>query len=163
MAYTPLTTEEEIKMLFSDSGVDLRLLSAGDASATLDWFIKDATTTVTMYAGQRYEVSTLATDNYIRIAATWIAAYRLSQREGNPSLFHVRYQEIMVELEQIRDGILPLIDANTRWDMVPSISNIVHDPRHRSQTLRVDRDTSTAIGGTRPQDVADNPFYFNEL
>lgn len=154
MATVRLTTRKEMENLFSIMGIDLRLDEMPNCKAVLDFFILDASSQVGLYIGQRYTLTDLSTNDFVRSITTWIACYRLSARKGNPTLFAGRYQEILEQLEQIKNGELPL-DAATRWDMVPTLSNIEHDPRFRDRTSRVDQETSTGLGGTRPQELSD--------
>lgn len=159
--FQALTSRQEMENVFTVQGVEFRTNPFSDEPRcvqVINYFIQMASVKVLSYIGQRYEVATLRIHPQARFLATWIACYYLSQRAGNPSLFHARYEEAMQELVEIRDGIMPLLDANTRWDMVPTMSNMEHDPRYSDQTLRVDPETSTGNGGTVPRIMSDPPF-----
>jgi phage gp36-like protein len=161
-----LTTRKEMARLFKGQGLSFRTdLEDGDCEEMLGMYIDDATSTVLSYLGQRYESLPLSQSPWVRIRATWLACYYFSQTGGSPSLFYGRYQAIMDDLKAAKDGSLPILDNNgdplpTRWDMVPSMSNINHDPRYRAQTRRVDPDTSTPdMGGTRERIISDIPGF----
>jgi len=159
--YQALTSRQEMENVWTMQGIELRTNPFSDEPRcvqVLNYFIQMASVTVLKYVAQRYETSTLRVHPQARFLATWITCYYLSQRAGNPSLFHARYEEAMQELTDIRDGIMPLLDANTRWDMVPTLSNMEHDPRYSDRTLRVDPETSTGNGGTVTQERSDPPF-----
>jgi len=154
--YTPLTTREEMEFVYSLQGVETKIFHEAKCVRILNWFIQQATVRVLTYLKQRYDTTTLNVHPVPRGYATWIACYYLSQRSGNPSLFYSRYEETMDELQRISTGELPLLDANTSYDFVPSMSNMEHDPRYRDRTLRVDPETSTQQGGTRPQETSES-------
>lgn len=159
--YVALTSRTEMENVFTVQGVEYRTNPFSDEPncvRILNYFIQMASVRVLTYIGQRYATGTLQNHPQARFLATWIACYYLSQRAGNPSLFHARYEEAMQELVDIRDGIMPLLDADTRWDMVPTLSNMEHDPRYSDRTLRVDPETSTGNGGTVTQERSDPPF-----
>jgi len=146
---TRYTSRAEMERLYSPRGLEYRAGTGFDCQTTLNWYIDDASATIDAYAGQIYAKADLATSTWIRVRATWIACYRLSQIEGNASQFIGRYDEAMDELRQVKDGLLPVPDLSTSIDVVPSMSNIDHDPRHRYATLRVQPETSTAVNGSR--------------
>lgn len=153
------TNRATMEKLFSQQGIEFRIGEADDCNDVLNFYIDDATSTIDSYASQIYLESDLATSQWVKIRATWLACYRLSQSGGNPSLFYTRFGEIMEELKQVRDGTLPIPGLATREDLVPSMSNIEHDPRYRDTTRRVDTATSTPnAGGKRPRDLSDDPF-----
>lgn len=154
---TQHTTRAEMALLFGRSGVNLRVADYDSADDILDFIIDDATSTIDQYASQLYAVADLTTSTWVRIRCTWIACYLLSQRLGNPSLFYSRYEQIINELQEVRDGLLPIPLLSTTEDMVPSMSNIEHDPRFREKTLRVEREVSTGDSSSK-QDTAPTSF-----
>jgi hypothetical protein len=143
------TSREEMEKLFSACGVELRLVCASDKDEALDFFIDDATLMIRQFAGQLYGDADLNNSAWIRIRATWIACYLISQRKGAPSLFFARYEQIIQELNMVKDGLLPIPELSTSIDAVPALSNIDHDPRFRYKTLRVQTENSTATGGSK--------------
>lgn len=147
------TSKAEMQRLFSACGVNYRMDDADDPEDTLDFYIDDATSTMQMYAGQIYDMTSLNTSKWVRIRTTWIACYRLSQRMGNPSLFFNRYDEILQELQKVQLQQLPIPELATSVDMVPTMSNVEHDPRYREKTLRVESEVSTGATSGR-QDLS---------
>ena len=156
---TQLTSRKEMEHLFTALGIEFRVDQGPKGKLMLDFYINDASSTILAYAGQRYSAADLATSDFIKVRAAWLACYRLSQVGGNPSLFYGRYGEIMEELKNIQNGNLPLPDLSTTYNMVPTLSNIEHDPRYRDRTRRVDTETSTSVGGTRTQETSESPYY----
>lgn len=149
MPQTQYTTRADMELLFTRLGVNLRTARYGDSTDAIDFFIDDASTTIDQYASQWYYPADLATSRWVKIRATWMACYLLSQVAGNPSLFYTRYDLIMQELDKVQQGLLPIPELNTRADMVPSMGNIEHDPRFREKTLRVETEVSTGENGKR--------------
>lgn len=143
------TSRSEIEKLFGVQGVEIRLDDVPDCDSVLDFYIDDATLIVKQHAGQIYAEADLATSKWVKIRATWIACYYLSQRFGNPSLFYGRFEVIMRELMDVQQGLLPIPELATSIDIVPAMSNIDHDPRARYRTLTVQKDTSTAVNGAK--------------
>jgi hypothetical protein len=147
------TSKVEMQRLFSACGVNYRMDDADDPEDTLAFFIDDASSTVDMYAGQIYNQSDLNTSQWVRIRATWLACYLLSQRMGNPSLFFNRYDQILQELQKVQQQQLPIPGLATSVDMVPTMSNLEHDPRYREKTLRVESEVSTGATSSK-QDLS---------
>lgn len=158
---TRYTTRALMGWLFKSLGVEYRIEDSPDCDETLNFFIDDASSQIGAFLEQVYYPADLAGSTWVKIRATWLACYRLSQRGGNPSLFYGRVQEIMDELNAVKNGLLPIPGLATRADFIPSMSNIEHDPRYRDATRRVDPETSTpGLGGTRPQDITEYPGGF---
>lgn len=157
---TRYTSYAEMAHLFKRIGLEFRIGTEVDCEDTLNFYIDDVTSTIDAYAGQLYSSADLNTSTWVRTRATWLACYRLSQIGGEPSLFYARYEEIMAELQKVLDNILPIPGLAASIDMVPSMSNIDHDPRYFKATRRVDPETSTPnTGGTRPREVSFNPWF----
>lgn len=153
------TSEAEIKRLYGKKGVELinSDIAGTDVAALWDEVIADATQTIDQYAAQIYNQSDLAQSRWVRIRATWIAAFRLSQRKGNNDLFAQRYDEIMEELEKIMTLTIMIPNTPLSGDMSPMMSNPTIDPKSNSKKIRVQQEIST--GGTSDrQDLAWLPW-----
>lgn len=153
------TSEAEIKRLYGKSGVQLILkdISGSDVGEIWDEVIADATQTIDQYAAQIYNQQDLATSRWVRIRATWIGAFRLSQRTGSNDLFAQRYEEILEELEKVLELKLMIPNIPLSADMSPMMSNVTIDPRSNSKKIRVQQEIST--GGTSDrQDLAWLPW-----
>lgn len=151
------TTREEMSHLFTAIGVEFRLEGSPDCQLRLNFYIDDATSYIDQYLSTMYNQVDLNSSTWVRTRATWIACYRLSQVGGNPSLFGGRFEEIVEELQKVKDGSLVVPELGTKWDLVPSMSNIDHDPRFRARTRRVDGETSSpSTGGTKSRDMSED-------
>lgn len=119
------TTEHEIINLFSSYGVDLRLDDL-DASRRSEWFtqsISDATETMNGYLAQRHEPQYLKQSYWVRMRATFMAAYYLSRRRGNPSQFVDRIEEIKEEMMEVIAGRLLIPGVPHVADFAPDSQN----------------------------------------
>lgn len=150
---TQYTSRTEMNRLFSAQGVEFRLDDAFSCEDDLNFFIDDASSTVDQYASQVYLPADMYTSKWVRIRTTWIACHLLSQRQGNPSLFFGRYEQILDELQRVAQQALIIPELSTREDMVPTMSNIEHDPRYREKTLRVESTVSTGSTSSK-QDLS---------
>lgn len=144
----PFTTRDEIERLFGEKAVKLRQEDLQGGDLTLYWtdLIADATTKMQAYLEMYYEPADLANSRWVRVRATWIGAFLLSQRRGNPAQYLSRYQEIMEELQAIAAGILQVPGLPTRADFTPAMNNLIVDDRYALAKLRVHDPIST--GGT---------------
>lgn len=137
LAYT-FTSEPEIKRLYSVVGVELQVLDLKNADVATYWseVVADATTEMLAYLAQLHTAADLYNNYWVRQRATWIAAYRLSQRSGNPPQFADRYLQILEELEKVKNGDLIIPDVPVRYDLAPSMSNVYVDARYEYQKIR---------------------------
>ncbi len=154
LTYT-YTTQAEIERLYGKTGVAAITADLQGTNIASMWeeIIADATLTIDSYASQVYDQEDLATSRWVRNRATWLAAYRLSQRKGNNDLYAQRYQEIIDELEKVKSLILIIPNIPTSSDLTPAMSNISIDPRYNIRKVRVNPEIST--GGTSDrQDIS---------
>ena len=143
-----LTSEDEINRLFSTSGVSLRIddLSAGDQTTFKNEIIYQATETIYTYLETLYELADLGNSYWVRQRATYIAAYLLSLRKGNPGHFVRMYNEAIADLEAVQSGSLQVPSLYLKEDLSPSMSNLTVDNRYHLHKQRVHPSIST--GGT---------------
>jgi hypothetical protein len=146
LTYT-YTSEDEIKRLASVSGVNLRTSDLVGSNTTDYWteLVADATDIVNQYVLGLYEEIDLADNRWVRTRASWIGLTQLCRRRGNPVPDSVlqRYEEIIEELLQVRDGFMQIPRLPTRADIVPVMSNLRVDDRYLSRKLRVNPNIST--------------------
>lgn len=149
------TSQAEIERLYGKKGVQSMLVdvSGDDVAAIWNELVADGTQTIDAYAAQIYNQADLATSRWVRTRATWIAAFRLSQRKGNNDLFAQRYDQIIEELEKVMTLQLVIPNLPYSADMSPAMSNITVDPRYNIRKLRVQPEISTG-GVSDRQDVA---------
>lgn len=150
------TSEDEIKKLFSQRGLDLHLdddesLDDPDADEleSLDWVIDDATDEVNLYVWTLYAPADLANNRKVRSWATWIACYFLSQRKGDPALWVERYDKIIEQLTAVRDGNLKIPRVPVRTLTRPELGNQVVDQRFNTATIRTQQSISVGQPTTR--------------
>lgn len=151
--------------LFTRFGVEIRIQDGTFDDSTLDMFIDDATSYIQQELIGLYNNSDLNLSPWVRIRATWLACHYLSQVGGAPSLFYARVEGIFKELENVRNNMLPIPGANgepipARYESLPALSNIEHDPRYFDATRREDPETSVPqSGGTRPRNFTEVPGF----
>lgn len=156
MSQTKFTSRDEMERLFGHMGVALRLEGANDQEATLNFFAELASSQVQQYCGQFYSAADMETSEWVRHRCTWMACYLLSQRSGDASLFYGQYDQFLNDMQQVANGSLPIPGLATAEDMVPALSNIIHDPRYRYETLRVESRTSTGTPNSSKQFRSDS-------
>jgi len=135
---TYYTSEDEMKQLFGEEGVSLRMddVDVDEYEDTITDIIADATETCDLYLRARYDQSDLATSKWVRRRATFIACYYLSRRRGNPAEYVTQYEEARADLEDVKDGDLLLPGVPVSASMTPTMSNFVMDARN-VQPMRV--------------------------
>lgn len=150
LAYT-FTTQAEIERLYSVEGVELQVLDLKNANVALHWaeVIADATTEMTSYLQGLYADADLYNNYWVRRRATWIAAYRLSQRSGSPPQFAERYLQILEELQKVKNGDIMIPDVPVRSDLAPSMSNMYVDARYEYQKIRTNPSINVGESSSR--------------
>jgi len=148
-----LTSYEEISRLFSTAGVDVRLDDADAVTDTelviLDEIIADASETVWQYVWTQYADADISNSTWVRRRATYIAAYFLSQRRGNPSQFIDRYQHIIEELQAVFKRELYIPGLNVNVTASPTVANYIIDNRGIGPVQRVTQDSLETYPGQR--------------
>lgn len=139
------TTREEMQRLFSERAVSLRIDDMNTVSQD-EYFVElaeDASDIINQYCENLYDQADLYNSRWVRIRATWIACYLLSQRRANPSLLVGRYQEILEELEKVRLQIIDIPGLAKRDNFFPAMSNLTIDMNYPVHSLRVQETLST--------------------
>jgi hypothetical protein len=153
-----LTSRAEIERLFSTSGVDFRVddLSVADQTNMFNSIIGYATDTVAAYTLHRYNTTDLMTSRWVRDRATFIGAWMLSRRRGNPGQYTAEYEMALADLEKVLNGRPPLMipGVPVRAADVPTVSSYRVDDRYRYDKLRVARWQST-------KPYAGQPFFYD--
>lgn len=101
-----LTSEEEIKRIFSTDGVDNHLEDMPNYAVHMKEVIARATAKVLMYLRGVFSIEEMQINPWVREKASYIACYLISIRTGNPSLYGAMYEEALIELTQVRNGQL---------------------------------------------------------
>lgn len=174
MALESLTyfcTAANVEGVLSANGVKLRLDDDQDgavSSAELEYLTfarGDATETVRFACWMKYADSWLATSNWVNTRATWLAAYALCDRRGNPCPDSIvdrceRYQE---ELDAIADGkrLIPMLPLRT--GLMPAYSNSRVDPRYQFRVLRVEKRSSSQHPSSLPRVTDYTESFFVEM
>jgi hypothetical protein len=142
-----LTSREEIERLFSEAGVDYRVedLTTAQQTNMFHSIIGYASDTVAAYTLHRYNTTDLVNIRWVRDRATFIAAWMLSRRRGNPGQYGAEYEMALADLEKVLNGKPPLMipGAPVRAADVPTVSSYRVDDRTRYNKLRVARWQST--------------------
>lgn len=139
---TFFTSEDEIRRVFSNDGVENHLENLTDYPIHMAEVIDRATSKVLLYLRGTYSLTDMETNVWVREKATYIACYLISIRSGNPSLYGAMYEESLIELTQARTGqIDPGLNSNARAVLqTPMLDNRGYAPG-----LRTDPRSSTVI------------------
>lgn len=144
------TSQGEIERLLSEDFADLMLDDLRDEGID-DAFtdaIEDATDFMNQYLLQIYLDSDLETSRWVHSRCTWLGAYYLSQRRGNPptAILEQRKEEIEQELIKVQEGKVQIPRLPTNGNLEPGMSNYRVDDRFETNKTRVQPTIST--GGT---------------
>ena len=153
------TTQAEIERIaYGEDGVPLIVddITPGEESTFWVELTEDATDFINEVASLRYDPVDMADSRWVRSRSTWVGAYFLSQRRGNPALFVNRFDEITDELQRVAEGKIIIPRLPTRENFTPAMSNIVVNDYFNVHKLRVHPSISTG-GGGKNQDIA--PIY----
>lgn len=144
-----LTSESEMRSIGGDTYIDLRIddLDSTDKAAFITNVITEATEEVMTYLIARYEESSVTNIKLVRRWATIVALYFASQRRGNASQYMSEYESAIENLEAIAANER-MLDAPTRSDLTPSVTNFVMDERYQIAKQRVRDELSS--GGNHP-------------
>lgn len=147
---TQFTSQDELDRLFSQSGIDLRIDDLTDTptleddspdplykGTALNEFIDDASEWMWQFLWLIYEESDVTNNKWVRRRATWIAAYFISMRRGNPGQFIDRYEQIKEELTAVYNRQMFVPDAPVKVTTQPVISNFIIDNRGYAPVERV--------------------------
>ena len=139
------TSEEEIFRLFSFEGADLHTDDLDDQGTNYyAELAQRATSQILTYLGSKYASADLASSPRIRELATNIAAYRLSARRGNPTLFREQYEEALIELERYREGSLTINLPQTNGSRT-IYQSVIIDNRFNFRPVRIVPQASTSV------------------
>jgi hypothetical protein len=133
----------EAKNLWLDDNSDHAVDSTERARLTtqgINW----ATSRVNFYCQRRYESSDLADSWLVNDWATVVAVRWLCTRRGNsvPQSIQALYDEVIGDLEQVRDGKMQLPDIGSRSVEWMVWSNVKVDWRYPLRRVRVQRPIS---------------------
>lgn len=143
------TSREEIERLLSLTGNQQWLDDLGDIDVT-DFYseiVADATLTCLQYLGRVYDANDLASSYWVRRRATYIAAYHLTKRRGDPGLYGEDYQRSVEELQDVWEGLIQIPEIPFSSGMAAVMQNITVDQRYVSQKGRVVQHLSTDVSG----------------
>ena len=148
MSYTSKAT---VELILSADGEDdlVEDLSAGDQTTLWTSILNETDALFNLYLCDLYTPADLAVNQWVQERAKWIAAYYITRRRGEPGYYARMYEEIVDQLQMIREGKLR-IPANdgTMLAMssanMPAIANMIYDDRSKVLPMRVD--TITSVG-----------------
>lgn len=139
------TSRTEIEHIYGLTGLTLQVADLKQGNID-DWWqelVADATQTVNQFCWLFYSELDLSNSHWVRRRASWIGAYYLSQRRGNPSLFNLRYSEIIEELNAVMQGAMQIPGLATSVDFTPAMSNLRVDDWYYRDKIRVHQEIST--------------------
>lgn len=157
------TSRAEVESIFGRPAVAVRLdadqssLVAADEDDDMTDVIEEATDEFNLYLNTRYAASALAESLWVRRRCSYLAAHFLSERQGNPSQYNQRVEEIREQLELIRKGRMFIPRVAYKSDFDPAMINTVIDDRYPRSKSRVQTDQS--VGGTDSHINIDHPLY----
>ena len=151
-AYT-YTSINEIERLISISGSGAWLddLNGNDITSYYNEIVQDATGTINQYLEKLYEPLDMSTSFWVRRRATYIAAYHLTKRRGDPGLYGDDYVRIMEELMEASEGLIQIPGLAFSSGMVAVMQNVLVDQRFNRAKSRVVASISTDTSGRQAQ------------
>ncbi|MFI4874763.1 MAG: hypothetical protein ACIALR_05480 [Blastopirellula sp. JB062] len=166
MATQTYCTVDDLESILSDQGV-LRLLdddedgvAAADESARLDDVIVQAASMMNMRLSFRYDLASLANNDWCRWCNAYMAAQLLMRRRGNPGspVVFDQADEYRESLKEIREGRLNVPDAAPYRSPEIAVSNYTLEPARRQPVrVRVENSTRPTADGIK-RDTA-WPFF----
>lgn len=114
----------------------------------------DATDEIQIRCERWYDPAEMAKNRSIRRWASYLGAYFVTRRRGQPGLYEDQYQRIITILDSIAQGPhkMQVPRLPTRSDNTPAMSNFRVDDRFGIRKIRVQRTISTG-GPSVLQDV----------
>ena len=136
------TTKDEIILLLSAKGVQLRLDDQASTTNAVNQALKWADQTIRFYTDKYYRADSLTSNEWIKGRATILATNYLSARRGNKELYGNEAARIMQELQMISEGH-PIPDAVPFFTNTPSVRTQKVVATGSSRPLKVDMHNST--------------------
>lgn len=145
------TTKAEVELILSADGEDdlVEDLSGGDQTTLWNSILTETDSIFNLYLCDLYDPASIASNNWVSEKAKWVAAYLITRRRGEPGYYAGMYEEVIKQLEMIREGrlkipandgsVLAMSSAN-----MPAIANMIYDDRSKVLPMRVD--TITSVG-----------------
>lgn len=145
------TSQDEIDRLISSSGASgwLDDLSVGDVSTYYNEIVQDATGTVNQYLEKLYNPVDMQNSPWVRRRATYIAAYHLTKRRGDPGLYGEDYDRVLDELQMASEGLIQIPGLAYSSGMLAVMQNVLVDQRFMRNKNRVVSEISTDVTGTQ--------------
>jgi phage gp36-like protein len=150
------TSRQEIERLIGYEGASAMTDDTLEGESEEDVWqdaIEQATDEINLFLEKWYDPSDMAENKWIRHQASWIAAYLLSQRRGNPALYERRYERILLLLEEIHKGYRQVPRLPWKADFSPAMDNVVVDHRYHIDKIRVQGRISSTGTPVRPMDT----------
>jgi hypothetical protein len=152
-----IITQTNLESLIGDLGVD-NLTDDGTEATLVATVIEQAESWIFSKLAFKYSASVLAQSPLIVHAATYIAAYYLTERRGNPFHYKDQVDDLKQDIEDLRVGKAELTDVNgvqlnqdNLEDYPISMQNLVIDERHAYNRIRT-------VGQTSVQTENENLF-----
>ena len=148
-----LTSLDEMNDLFSIEGVENHTEDLDNNLEVINRIVSQATERVMMYLRSQFTFEAISLNPWVREQATYIACHQLSIRRGNPSLYSALFEQAMMELALVRDGLLSIDAASSSRAVVqtPMLDNRGFypqrfDPELSTRTLPGQRSSRPAYG-----------------
>jgi phage gp36-like protein len=145
------TSQDEVDRLISSSGASgwLDDLSNVDVATYYNEIVQDATGTVNQYLEKLYNPIDMQNSPWVRRRATYIAAYHLTKRRGDPGLYGEDYDRVLDELQMASEGIIQIPGLAYSSGMLAVMQNVLVDQRFARNKNRVVSEISTDVTGSQ--------------
>lgn len=145
MAVTALCSQDDVEFVWSTYGVSVRVEDGdgGGTAARIAAMLEKATVDVQYFLLQRYPLSSLQDNAWVKWAVAIFAAVDLGRRRGNPcpEPLLVEWRTYHDQLVEIRAGKAHLPSDTGRaapmFDNAPLVSNLRVDSRYRQPIRRL--------------------------
>lgn len=162
-------TTADVQSILSEHGVtaytDDDLDGTTDGTLIADAIERTATLKIDFIVGQRYKLTDLASNTWVKWANATLAAADLSTRRNMPmsESLAVKRQEVIEQLTMVATGQARIPGEPERMDHLPSVTNYDVERWRRRHPVRVVGEESTADspGGDIRRWLA-RPIYDND-
>ena len=162
-----LSSREEVESILSADGINLRIDddldgvtdgtsgSANDTEKLIDALVEASDEGYENL--WRYTPENLCTSRWVRRRCSYIAAYILSIRKGNPSLYEDKYHQYLKEFRMVRKGLKHIPRLSPKRSYQPTMSNVIVDQWYGYAKLRTTQELNE--GPDDPKQFPDTLAY----
>ncbi len=151
MATTIYCTQSDVEAVLSEFGFLARIDDDRDdtigttEAAIVTAMIRKAAGRMNSRLQKRYKLSDLVNNDWCKDTNAWLAAWYVTARRGGaaPPGIAEEYNNLLTELDAIRDNDADVPDISESFEAIPTVSNFTVEPFRRHAKVRVIERIST--------------------